>query len=209
MTDIGSTARARRTLKLLGNPENPMPADGLDRADIEGLVEAAGWAPFHRPAFDAREGAASAVEPWRFAMLDASGCRKLLPRLSEIPGSPGKIANMLAAADALLLVTWLPEPADAGWEANDFNMEHIAAGAAAIQTLLLAATERGIGTYWSSGGVLGSPQAFEMLGIAATDVLLGAIFLFPEPPEGVEAVPGKLREKRSAPAVWSRWVSPD
>lgn len=208
MTTLMTHARARKTLKLLGDPANPAPATGLDRATVEALVEAAGWAPFHRPAHAAREAGNPVCEPWRFTMLDAPACRALLPRLSEIPKPPGKIANMLAVADALLLVTWVPEPSDAGWEATEFNMEHIAAGSAAIQTLLLAATEQGIHSYWSSGGALGTAEAFEMLGIDAGDVLLGAIFLFPDPPETAEAVPGKMRDKRSDRTAWSRWVDP-
>lgn len=209
MSNVETSARNRKTVKLLGDPDRPGPLAGLDRATVDSLVEAAGWAPFHRPAFAAREQGNPVVEPWRFSMLDASACRALLPRLSEIPKPPGKIANMLAVADALLLVTWMPEPSETGWEANAFNMEHIAAGSAAIQTLMLAATDRGIASYWSSGGALGTPEAFAMLGIEPTDVLLGAIFLFPEAAENAEAVSGKMRVKRSAPDAWSRWVSLD
>lgn len=207
MMSIEKAAQERKTLKLLGDPAAPLAPVGLSRNVVEDLVTAAGWAPFHRPAYRAREEGERTVEPWRFTMLDAQACRALLPRLSEIPKPPGKISNMLAVADALLLVTWLPEPAQGeGWEASDFNMEHIAAGAAAIQTLLLAATARGIGNYWSSGGALGTREAFEIVGIDPRDVLLGAVFLFPEPPENAEAVPGKMREKRSQPSAWSRWV---
>lgn len=209
MSKVETSARLRKTVKLLGDPAHPAPPEGLDHATVEALVEAAGWAPFHRPAFVAREQSNPVAEPWRFAMLDASGCRALLSRLSDIPKPPGKIANMLAVADALLLVTWMPEPSEDGWQANTFNMEHIAAGSAAIQTLMLAATERGIASYWSSGGALGTPEAFAMLGIESTDVLLGAVFLFPEDATNAEAVPGKMREKRSTPDAWSRWVSLD
>ena len=206
MSNVETSARNRKTVKLLGDPDRPAPPGDLDRATIEALVEAAGWAPFHRPAFAAREQGNPIVEPWRFTMLDAAACRALLPRLSEIPKPPGKISNMLAVADALLLVTWLPEPSDDGWQATAFNMEHIAAGSAAIQTLMLTATERGIASYWSSGGALGTPEAFAILGIEPTDVLLGAVFLFPDNSENAEAVPGKMREKRSARDAWSRWV---
>jgi len=209
MNNVETAARNRKTVKLLGDPENPEPATGLSRETVDTLVEAAGWAPFHRPAFCAREHGDPVVEPWRFTMLDASGCRALLSRLSEIPKPPGKIANMLATADTLLLVTWLPEPAEEGWQPNEFNMEHIAAGSAAIQTLMLAATERSIASYWSSGGSLGTKEAFEMLGIDTTEILLGAVFLFPETPPTAEAAPGKMREKRSPPSAWSRWVSLD
>lgn len=209
MTEIEDTARARKTLKLLGDLSRLLPTDGLDRATVEAMIAAAGWAPFHRPTHSAREGDDPVCEPWRVAMLDAAACRTLLARLGEITERPGKLADMLAAADALLLVTWKPEPSSGGWEATEFNQEHIAAGAAFIQTLLLAATARGIGNYWSSGGALGSDAAFRMLGIDTEDVLLGAVFLFPNPPsEGTTPLPGKLRARRSPPQAWSRWTQP-
>ena len=144
------------------------------------------------------------MEPWRVHALDKPGCLALIPRLHTLPKPPGRVADMLAAADALVLVTWLPEEG-ADWAASDINTEHIAAGGAMIQTLLLAATERGIGTYWSSGGVLAG-EAFGLLGIPPGERLLGAIFLWPDPPEGVEAAPGKLRPQRSGPDRWTRWV---
>lgn len=208
MSKISDIARKRITLKLLPDAANPLPTGRLSRTDVENLVEAAGWAPFHRASHTARSGADSPVEPWRFHMLDDEGCRALISQLYSLPKPPSKIANMLAAADAMLLVTWLPEPSESGaWEANELNLEHIAAGAAAVQTLLLAATEQGIGSYWSSGGVLATQEAFDLLGIPRGEAFLGAIFLFPEPPEGVEVSPGKLRGQRDATASWSRWVA--
>ncbi len=207
MSKISDIARRRVTQKLLPDLANPLPTGRLSRADVEDLVEAAGWAPFHRAAHAARSRADKVVEPWRFHMLDDVGCRALIPKLYSLPKPPSKIANMLAAADAMLLVTWLPEPSESGaWEANELNLEHIAAGAAAVQTLLLAATEKGIGSYWSSGGVLATVEAFDLMRISRDEVFLGAIFLFPEPPEGVEVSPGKLRGQRGEAASWSRWV---
>ena len=210
MADLDRIARRRKTLKLLGDPAAPLPARGIDRATVESLVDAAGWAPFHRPSHRAREEGDAVCEPWRFTLLDAAACRALLARLDGFSDPPGKVADMLAVADALILATWLPEPA-AGqrWEATDFNMEHIAAAAAAVQTLLLAATERGINTYWSSGGVLGREDAFSVLGIDKTEVLIGAVFLFPDPPAGTDPQPGKLRARRSGRKAWARWVTPE
>lgn len=207
MAHIKDIAHRRRTLKLLPDPASPLPVGGLGREQVEALVEAASFAPFHRPHGKARAGEATAKEPWRFYMLDSAACRSLIAPLSELPTPPKKIANMLAGADALILATWLPEPFEGtGWEANDLNMEHIAAASAAVQTLLLAATEQGIENYWSSGGSLGSNDAFSLLGISETEILLGAIFLFPSPPSGVETATGKMRPMRSAPSKWSRWV---
>ena len=203
MGRIDDIAKRRRTVKLLPDPPVPLPGRGLSRATIETLMDAAGYAPFHRAGLKAR-GGEGAAEPWRVHALDKAACAALIPRLNGLAKPPGKIANMLAAADACLLVTWLPEEG-ADWTASEFNMEHIAATGAMIQTLLLAATERGIGSYWSSGGVLAG-EAWSLLGIGAEERLLGAIFLWPETPQGVEAKPGKLRGQRSGPSRWSRWV---
>ncbi len=201
MGQIDDIAKTRRTVKLL--PDQSLAGPGLSRETVEALLETAGFAPFHRACAPARCGD-GAVEPWRVHALDKAGCVALIPRLGDLPKTPGKIVNMLAAADALLLVTWLPEEGRE-WSASDLNMEHIAATGAMIQTLLLAATEQGIGNYWSSGGVL-AREAFDVLGIGTEEVLLGAIFLWPDAPDGVEAKPGKLRGQRSAPAHWTRWI---
>jgi len=204
MGTIDDIAKTRRTVKLLPDPAIPLPGDGLSRAAVEALLSVAGFAPFHRACAAARVEGGDAVEPWRIHALDKVACSALIPRLDTLAKAPGKVTNMLAAADALVLVTWLPEE-EGDWTASDLNMEHIAATGAMIQTLLLAATERGIGNYWSSGGVLAG-EAFDLLGIGPGERLLGAIFLWPDAPEGVEAGPGKLRGRRGPSDRWTRWV---
>jgi nitroreductase len=123
---------------------------------------------------------------------------------------------MLAAADTLIMATWLPNRgADATSLVSESqfaptlaNMEHLAAAAAAVQNLLLAATAHGLANYWSSGGVLRTDEVFDLLQIDRREILLGAIFLFPEKvPSGVEVVGSKLREQRTLPERWSRWVA--
>ena len=121
---------------------------------------------------------------------------------------------MLAAADALIMATWLPNSADVpangdepGFAATINNMEHIAAASAAIQNFLLAATARGISNYWSSGGVLRGAHVFKLLGIPREQILLGAIFLFPKDFGDAELATSKLREHRGSREAWSRWVS--
>ncbi len=129
---------------------------------------------------------------------------------------------MLAAASHLIIATWLPNPANSASKAESStlahevfeptidNVEHIAAASAAIQTLLLAATAAGISNYWSSGGVLRTPELFSKLGIPDNQRLLGAIFLFPaEVPDdcSVEIATSKLRAQRSSSSAgWSRVV---
>ncbi len=216
-TAVDQTIRDRQTVKVLA--DEPVPARDR-RAVVEALVEAAGWAPFHRPAAAAHRDVLASPVPWRIYALDAAACRALRVALGE---AGGKVAAFLASADALLQVTWLPDPPAAGapaeaqsagaapglFESTLANMEHVAAAAAAVQNVLLAATARGIPTYWSSGGgVLRSADVFARLGIPAGEILLGSVFLFPEDTPAEARALSKLRETRGAPAGWSRWVAP-
>ena len=212
---LDAAIRNRRTTKVFAD----QPAERTtDRGRVNELIAAATWAPFHRPANKDHLGDAagqSSIVPWRFYVMDAAACRTMRSHLIEA-GDAGKLPNMLAAADCVIQVTWLPDPPkpefaaanpDALFEPTLQNMEHIAAASAAIENLLLAATDRGLESYWSTGGALRQPPQFEMLGIPSTQILLGAIFLFPEEEAGTTRVPGGLREKRGEEADWCQWVS--
>ncbi len=209
------TLRDRKTCKVLSDVDLPI------REQVETLhelVQLAGLAPFHRPCDDCHRprGGLDGIEPWRFYVVDAARCRQLK---HEIPQeNAGKIPAMLAAADALIMATWLPNPsahlstsespatvAESRFEPTLANMEHIAAASAAIQNLLLAATTREMPNYWSSGGVLRSEQVFELLGIPFNQILLGAIFLFPSETSGAQVVGSKLREHRTTHEHWTHW----
>lgn len=208
---VDGVIRERRTSKVLADA--PLPLEDARRA-VEALVAAAGWAPFHRAAARVHtEGAAlPSIVPWRFYLVDAEGCRALRQALLD-RGNTSKVPRMLAAATALVQATWLPNPPRGPvtglFEATEENMEHVAAAGAAVQSLLLAATARGMATYWSSGGALRGPQAFGWMGIPAGEILLGSIFLFPADPGGAEVSPGSHRDRRGAPAEWARWVELD
>ncbi len=206
--------RRRKTVKVLA--EEDLPA--LDRSEaVKRLLELSGWAPFHRPCDESHRTADGlpGIEPWRFHVLDAATCRRLRDRLPE--ENAGKIPAMLAAAETLILATWLPNPPaepDGSlqvtgnlFEPTLANMEHIAAASAAIQNLLLAATSQGVSSYWSSGGVLRTEAVFELLEIPDREVLLGAVFLFPDQTGNAQVVGSKLRGRRGAPEHWARWVA--
>ena len=211
--DTDSAILQRKTTKVLA-------ADEFSCSDLgtvlHELLALAGMAPFHRACDDThRSGNDSiGIEPWRCHVLDATTCRKLRSKVPQ--ENAGKIPSMLSAADALIMTTWLPNPSSgfqvteqAQFEPSLANMEHIAAVAAAIQNLLLAATARGIDSYWSSGGILRSEAVFDMLGISKNEILLGAVFLFPEQTGDAEVVGSKLRERRTSPDRWSRFVRMD
>ncbi|MEM6553605.1 MAG: nitroreductase family protein [Planctomycetota bacterium] len=204
----------RHTLKVFADP--PLPAES-HRDLIESLIAPAAWAPFHRPAHAAhRAGDAPnrAALPWRFYPLDAPDCRTLRQNLIDA-GDTTKIPPMLGAADAVIFATWLPNPPRrALTEGEDFdptleNAEHLAAASCAVQNLLLAATARGLPSYWSTGGMLRQPEALAALTIPPAEPLLGLIFIFPPDSatrDDVTAVPGKQRNQPRDLPMWTRWI---
>jgi nitroreductase len=206
----------RKTLKLRADPHHPLPVQKGDdfRAVIEKLIHLAGRAPFHYESHQSRRSEiGSGAEPWRFYVLDGVNCRNLLDSLNrEVPmKAPEGIRQMLAAADALILTTWLPEPSrnkTRTFYPNLKNMEHIAAAGAAIQNLLLAATSEGINAYWSSGGIIRKPKTLRFLGIPDEEILIGAVFLFPDEfPDTVETKSGKNSDKRGEITDFMQWIS--
>jgi nitroreductase len=211
--DTDSAIRSRRTEKVLAERELPVKDSANQRALLEEILFLAGQAPFHRACEEQHRhsGGLTGIEPWRFYAIDAAACRKLRRQIPQ--ENAGKIPAMLAAADALIIATWLPNAGEAppleeepGFAATLTNMEHIAATAAAIENLLLAATARGISNYWSSGGVLRSRTVRELLAIPAAEMVLGAIFLFPKEIAGAELATSKLRQHRGSLDKWCRWV---
>lgn len=213
---IDEVIRSRKTLKVRVDPEAALPVkkDKAFKNSVEELIELAGSAPFHHHSHeDQRQKELKGIEPWRFHAMDSKTCRELLGHLKKgvpVKSSEG-ILQMLATADALILVNWLPEPNNSPnrkYYPNVKNMEHIAATGAAIQNLLLAATERGIINYWSSGGCLRKPKVLEFLGVPAHEILLGAIFLFPDT-DGDQIIKktGKNRADRSDKSGWMNWLS--
>ena len=211
--DLKHAIETRHTLKVLADPELPwdMP-DYAVREVVDQLLSVAINAPFHKPAHKSHCGdPLSSPVPWRFHAFDTKSCRNLAERIGATDLQSGKIPNMLAAADALIMATWLPNPSEQFLSFQEFeptlqNMEHIAASSAAIQNLLLLATEAELNNYWSSGGILRSKTLFTWMSIPLDQILLGAIFLFPQETRGVDVKPGGLRDRKGNSEQWSRWV---
>ncbi|MEM1042789.1 MAG: nitroreductase family protein [Bacteroidota bacterium] len=206
---VAAAIQARQTFKVLGDPDAPVQFSAEAAAQNQQVVlealRVAGWAPFHYA-----RGTGGLAEPWRAHVLWHEPCQHLAHRLFEwFPDlSPSsKIPRMLAACGALALVTWLPQfghvedPKPAQVRTDE---EHLMASSAMVQNLLLLLTAHGMGTYWSSGGVLGSAPLFRHLGIPETERLLAAVFVeYPETlGEDRERRPGKHRASRS-----DGWIS--
>jgi nitroreductase len=208
VSSVDKAISQRKTLKVLSENQFPF---SLASEVVEKLLEAASWAPFHRPAARSHceSSELNSKVPWRFYILDGKNCRSLRHILLDT-GDTTKIPAMLASATNLIQVTWLPNPKPAEseqlFDPTLENMEHIAAASSAIQNLLVAATAREIQTYWSSGGGLRKPETMQLLGIPEEEILLGSIFLFGPLTKACKTSPGKLRDQRGETKSWAKWV---
>jgi len=119
----------------------------IAKADIEKILDAANWAPNHKK-----------TEPWRFKVLQGAAQEKLGKFLSEkykeVDPKPKqiKIRKLLEnppKAGALVVICMQRDPAGSLPE-----WEEIAATAMAVQNMWLCCTEMGIGSYWSSPGLI-------------------------------------------------------
>ncbi len=138
-------AARRRTHKAFG-PE-PVPRETL----LE-ILSAARFAPTHHM-----------TEPWRFRVLGPEA----LAALKEVVGE--KEAAKLDRAPTLVVAT----AALTGDLVSD--EEDVCATAAAIELVLLAATEREVATYWRTPQVLRTQPGRNAVGIPAGERVLGLL----------------------------------
>ncbi len=133
--NLAGLAGARRTHKAFG-------ADPVPRETLLELLDVARLAPNHH-----------LTQPWRFRVLGPEA----LARLKEC-GGPGE-AVKLERAPTLVLATAVLS----GDLVQD--EEDVCATAAAIMLVLLAATERGLASYWRTPGILRTARGREALGV--------------------------------------------
>ncbi len=138
-------AAQRRTHKSFG--PDPVPRETL----LE-ILAAARFAPTHHM-----------TEPWRFRVLGPEA----LGALKEVAGE--KEAAKLDRAPTLVVAT----AALTGDLVQD--EEDVCATAAAIELVLLAATERGLATYWRTPPVLRTPPGRDAVGIPSGERFLGLL----------------------------------
>ena len=142
---LDELAEARRTHKAFG----PEP---LSRETVLELLAVARLAPTHH-----------LNQPWRFRILGP----ETLAELKRVAGE--KEAQKLERAPTLVLAT----AALTGELVTD--EEDVCATAAAIQLVLLAATERGIATYWRTPQVLRTKAGRDAVGIPQGERFLGLL----------------------------------
>jgi nitroreductase len=148
---LADLAARRRTHKAFG-PE-PVP-----RETLQELLDVARFAPNHH-----------LTQPWRFRVLGPD----TLTRLKECAG-PAEAAKLERAPTLVLASAAL-----SGDLVQD--EEDVCATAAAIMLVLLAATERGLASYWRTPGILRTARGREATGVPRGERVLALLhFGLPE-----------------------------
>ena len=133
-TDLAELIRRRRT-SMLVDKERAVPHEV-----IRDLCELAQWAPNHKRTW-----------PWRFAFAEGPGRARLgqvvgdaMQAHGDPPEKVDKARTKYLRTPATLVVGTAPGDSPLR---TDENRDAVAAG---IQNLLLAATQRGLASYWST-----------------------------------------------------------
>jgi nitroreductase len=183
---LAQLIKTRRTIK-------PDRMNGRPIADetIGELLSLADWAPTH-----------AKTEPWRFVVYGPDRVRSFALAHAEMyrtfTGEAGftqqKYNNLLNLGNGVshIVIVWMKRVPNHKIPES----EEIAATACAIQNILLSATEKGIATFWSTGGMTYHPAFGALVHAGEEDKVLGILYLgyTDEPwPAGSRAIP--LEEK--------------
>ena len=165
--DLLTTIQERRTVDLSVLKPDPLP-----RPVLEGLLEAANWAPSH-----------GQTEPWRFVVFTGNG-RAILSRTlahsqallkgQDVP-DPDVLKTQLARQQ--LAPVWIVVAAEPSVKPRMPLYEEQWAVACAVQNLMLAARSQGIGSKWISNLPSLHPHTASSLGFAEGASMMGMLYL--------------------------------
>jgi nitroreductase len=153
---------------------------------IERVLEAGRWAPSHH-----------LTEPWRFFVLEGAAREAFGAVMGQVAAAgiadaeEARLAFERAAAKPLrapYVIAVAVEPAEAP---NVFEVEEIAAVAAAAQNMLLATHALGLAAMWRTGAVAYEPAIREFFGLSPRATVLGFLYV------GFAAMPAPARERRA------------
>lgn len=154
------------------------PDRAVDPELLEGLIRIAATAPNHHRTF-----------PWRFRIITGEGRRGLGEAVASDLASDlfgdltgGSTSGVDAARVAKARTKYLRAPvmvavASRAGEDATTTIENRDAVAAAIQTLLLAATDEGLASLWSTGAAVTSPSVARFCGFDPSDAIVGLVYL--------------------------------
>ncbi len=158
--EIDSIIRRRRTSMFVDDRE-------LDPAVVTELCELASWAPCHKKTW-----------PWQFALITGAARERFGNAVADAMAAAGdeepriiKARTKYLRTPALLVVGSSPG------DTESRTTENRDATAAAIQNVLLAATARGIATFWSSCPRGCNEVVADFSGFAQDTSVVGIVYL--------------------------------
>lgn len=181
---------ALKNRRSIGRVSDEEPPESLIRT----MLEAATWAPNHH-----------LTEPWRFfvlrgdarvrlgqAMGEAAARREEDPERMELARE--RMAGKPLRAPYLIAVATEPDSRE-----KVFEIEEIAATAAATQNMLLAAEALGLGAIWRTGWATYTDEVREFLGLSDRATVLGFVYV------GYTSNPASARVRRPVDEV-THWM---
>ena len=164
---IDEVIQKRRTFKPGNLSERPIP-----EAELLEVLDAARWAPSH-----------GLTEPWRFRLFRGDARKRLadslahlyetaLPAEQQKPGKADNLRTLPLKVPVVGLVWMARQPIE-----KIAELEEIEAVACAVQNMQLAATARGLGTFWSTPAFLYTPEMNAWMGIGTKDRCLGIFYV--------------------------------
>ncbi|MFB5660688.1 nitroreductase [Alteribacillus sp. HJP-4] len=152
--------------------------DPVDRSIIEEVIHCAVLAPNHKM-----------TEPWHFYVIQGDRKELLATRRRELKWTGfldqdseraqkagEKAYQQMVDIPCVIAVTTHRYSVDPVREREDY-----AATSCAIQNLMLAAWDRGVGSKWGTGPLTKDKEAREIIGIAEEEAIAGFLFLgYPE-----------------------------
>jgi nitroreductase len=166
-SDVDHIIKTRRTVK-----PDKMNGSIIEDETINELLSLANWAPTH-----------AKTEPWRFKVISNSKVKEFTQRHADLYKENTDVAGytklkydkikMLGDNVSHIIIAWMKRVANHKIP----EIEEIAATAAAVQNLLLAATAKGIVSFWSTSGLTHHPAMHKELNLGEEDKVLGIIYL--------------------------------
>lgn len=143
----------------------------VDDQVIEQMLENANWAPTHK-----------LTEPWRFIVFKEEGLKKLAIFQSELYK---KVSERNGNYDQKKFDKLASKPLECshiiaiGMKRHEVvpEVEEVCSVAAAVQNMWITASARGVGCYWSTGGITFYEEAKLFFGLESQDQLLGFLFI--------------------------------
>lgn len=158
----------------------------ISEHDIREIIATADWAPTH-----------GRTEPWRLFVLTGENLDKFCEHHAELywantdeslrtETKRDTLRKMCDKASHLIITVMRRTP-----DTKIIVEEEYAAVAAATQNMLLAATAKGIASFWSTGGMTHHPAMKMYLGLTENDLVMGLIYMgyTNEEKEGMRKIP--------------------